>query len=116
MFMPIACAFQDPITKEDNWFYPFRRQLLKFFLSASLLVLMVRFSFDEVYEKQILYKCIELPVSKRIKIDTNVYSVKISRSIMMSKRTCHAIYILPTVTLGVLLNDLLLQTNPCLPH
>ena len=34
--------YQDPVTREDNWFYPFKRQLIKFFLSASALIFMVR--------------------------------------------------------------------------
>ena len=36
---------QDPVTREDNWFYPFKRQLVKFFLSASALIFMVDFHY-----------------------------------------------------------------------
>ena len=33
--------FQDPVTQETNWFYPFKRQILKFMLSGSALIFMV---------------------------------------------------------------------------
>ncbi|CAG5134636.1 unnamed protein product [Candidula unifasciata] len=32
---------KDPVTQEDNWFYPFRRQVIKFTTSCSVLFIMV---------------------------------------------------------------------------
>ncbi|KAL5011379.1 hypothetical protein ScPMuIL_009930 [Solemya velum] len=32
---------KDPVTEDDNWFYPVKRQLMKFFLSTSSLLFMV---------------------------------------------------------------------------
>lgn len=33
---------QDPVTMEKNWFYPFKRQLMKYFCSCTTLFFMVR--------------------------------------------------------------------------